>query len=101
MGESPKQHALGRSVWLDSFPVEERPALHVDCRAEVCVVGAGIAGMTVAYLLAREGRRVIVLDGSAIGYGMTGFTTAHLTHALDDRYFQLERYHGEDGARLA
>lgn len=33
---------------------------------DVCVVGAGIAGMTTAYLLAREGRTVIVLEPAAI-----------------------------------
>jgi glycine/D-amino acid oxidase-like deaminating enzyme/nitrite reductase/ring-hydroxylating ferredoxin subunit len=96
-----EQHPLGRSVWLDGFHIDERPGLHVDRRVDVCVVGAGIAGMTTAYLLAKEGRNVIVLDGGPIGGGMTGFTTAHLTHALDDRYFELERYHGEEGARLA
>ena len=32
---------------------------------------------------------------------MTGRTTAHLVTALDDRYFELERLHGEEGARLA
>ena len=70
-------------------------------RVDVCVIGAGIAGMTTAYLLAKEGRRVAVLEDGSIGGGMTGFTTAHLTNALDDRYYELERYHGEKGIRLA
>jgi glycine/D-amino acid oxidase-like deaminating enzyme/nitrite reductase/ring-hydroxylating ferredoxin subunit len=69
--------------------------------AEVCVVGAGIAGLTTAYQLAHEGRKVIVLDDGEIGSGETGRTTAHLVNALDDRYFELERLHGERGARLA
>jgi glycine/D-amino acid oxidase-like deaminating enzyme/nitrite reductase/ring-hydroxylating ferredoxin subunit len=57
--------------------------------------------MMTAYLLARAGRRVIVLDDGAIGGGETGRTTAHLSDALDDRYTELERLHGADGARLA
>ena len=32
---------------------------------------------------------------------MTGATTAHLVNALDDRFFDLERLHGERGSRLA
>ena len=32
---------------------------------------------------------------------MTGRTTAHLVNALDDRYFELERLHGEENTRLA
>ncbi len=57
--------------------------------------------MTTAYLLARAGKSVVVLDDGPIGGGMTGRTTAHLVTALDDRYFELEKLHGEKGARLA
>jgi glycine/D-amino acid oxidase-like deaminating enzyme/nitrite reductase/ring-hydroxylating ferredoxin subunit len=77
------------------------PALQRNECAEVCVVGAGIAGMTTAYLLAREGRSVLVLDDGPIGGGETGRTTAHLSNALDDRYSELERLFGTEGARLA
>jgi glycine/D-amino acid oxidase-like deaminating enzyme len=72
-----------------------------DMRTNVCVVGAGIAGLTTAYLLAREGRSVVVLDDGPIGGGDTGRTTAHLSNALDDRYYNLERLFGVSGARLA
>jgi glycine/D-amino acid oxidase-like deaminating enzyme len=78
-----------------SFPLLDR-----DCTADVCVVGAGIAGLSVAYALAREGRSVVVLDDGAIGGGMTQRTTAHLTNAVDDRYFEIERMHGEQAARV-
>src|SRR5438874_11878539 len=90
------------SVWMAS--VKEIPAdgtLTKDERADVCIVGAGIAGMTTAYLLAREGERVVVLDDGPIGGGMTSRTTAHLVNALDDRFYELERLHGEKGSRLA
>jgi glycine/D-amino acid oxidase-like deaminating enzyme/nitrite reductase/ring-hydroxylating ferredoxin subunit len=56
--------------------------------------------MTTAYLLAREGVSVIVIDDGPIGGGETGRTTAHLTNALDDRYCEMESVHGEKGARL-
>src|SRR6266550_3687089 len=76
-------------------------ALATNTSADVCIVGAGIAGMTTAYLLAREGKQVVVLDDGPIGGGMTGRTTAHLVNALDDRFYELERLHGERGAQLA
>jgi glycine/D-amino acid oxidase-like deaminating enzyme/nitrite reductase/ring-hydroxylating ferredoxin subunit len=69
--------------------------------ADVCIVGAGIAGLSIAYELSHRGQKVIVLDDGAIGRGMTARTTAHLVNALDDRYYDLEKYHGEDGARMA
>jgi glycine/D-amino acid oxidase-like deaminating enzyme len=69
--------------------------------ADVCVVGAGIAGLTTAYLLCREGRLVVILDDGPIGGGETSRTTAHLVNALDRRYSDLESLHGESGARRA
>ena len=42
-----------------------------------------------------------MLDDGPIGGGETGRTTAHLSNALDDRYYELERLFGEDGARRA
>jgi glycine/D-amino acid oxidase-like deaminating enzyme/nitrite reductase/ring-hydroxylating ferredoxin subunit len=83
-----------------SDPPSESP-LNKDTSANVCIIGAGIAGLTTAYLLACEGKAVIVLDDGPIGGGMTARTTAHLTNALDDRFYELERLFGEEGARLA
>lgn len=68
---------------------------------DVCIVGSGIVGLTCAYTLAKEGKSVIVLDQGAIAGGQTARTTAHLTWALDDRYYNLEKFFGEEGARLA
>ena len=72
-----------------------------NAHADVCIVGAGIAGITTAYLLAKEGKSVIVLDDGVVGGGQTQRTTAHLSNALDERYFDIEWLHGVEGAKLA
>ncbi len=72
-----------------------------DTRCDVVVVGAGIAGMSVAYFLAREGRSVLVLDDGPVGGGMTGLSSAHLSYALEDGYARLEALYGLEGARTA
>jgi glycine/D-amino acid oxidase-like deaminating enzyme len=89
------------SAWLATAKVPSYSPLTLDVSADVCVIGGGIAGLTTAYLLAQVGKSVVVLEDGAIAGGMTGVTTAHLVNALDDRYFDLERFHGERGSRLA
>ena len=68
---------------------------------DVAVIGGGIAGLTTAYLLSKSGKRVAVIEDGYIASGETGRTTAHITHALYDRYYNLEHKHGLDGARNA
>src|SRR5256885_5478975 len=90
-----------RSLWYDTALVSSRPALTKSITTDVCVVGAGITGLSVAYTLARAGRRVVVLDRDQIGSGESGRTTAHLSNAIDDRYERLEKAVGGPKARLA
>ena len=89
-----------RSVWM-AVEAPNYAALAEDVVADVCVVGAGMAGMTTAYELTCAGRSVVVLDDGPIGDGMTRRTTAHLSNAIDDRYVRIERLHGREGARIA
>jgi glycine/D-amino acid oxidase-like deaminating enzyme/nitrite reductase/ring-hydroxylating ferredoxin subunit len=88
------------SIWMCTA-TPTAPVLREDVEADVCVIGAGIAGLTTALLLGREGRSVVVLDQGRIGGGQTERTTAHLSNALDDRYVEIERLHGVEGSRLA
>jgi len=97
-GEPPHESGLDMDKATAFAPytlIDRRPP------ADVVVVGAGIAGMTAAYLLSREGRQVIVVDKGPVGGGETSRTTAHLANAIDDRYSFIEKQHGEHGARLA
>jgi glycine/D-amino acid oxidase-like deaminating enzyme/nitrite reductase/ring-hydroxylating ferredoxin subunit len=91
----------GEPFWASTAQLPTYSPLTADTSSDVCVVGAGIAGLTTAYLLTQLGKSVVVLDDGSIGSGQTGATTAHLVNALDDRFFHLERLHGERGARLA
>jgi glycine/D-amino acid oxidase-like deaminating enzyme/nitrite reductase/ring-hydroxylating ferredoxin subunit len=90
-----------RSYWIDSTKPIKFSRLDTPLSTDVVIVGAGISGLTTAYLLSRSGRSVIVLDDGYVGSGETGRTTAHLVNALDDRYYELEGFFGRDGIKAA
>lgn len=98
MHTMPKDGGVSSSLWIDADvpSFESAPGVETD----VCVVGAGIAGLTTAFELARKGVQVTVLDDGPIGGGETGRTSAHLASAVDDRYDVLEHRFGADGARM-
>jgi glycine/D-amino acid oxidase-like deaminating enzyme/nitrite reductase/ring-hydroxylating ferredoxin subunit len=96
-----KQNPGGtNSPWEIGELTRQLLPLDTDLQTDVCIVGAGIAGMTTAYLLACEGCSVVVLDDGPVGSGETGRTTAHLSNAFDDRYYEVERLFGQSGSRL-
>ncbi|NLW87422.1 MAG: FAD-dependent oxidoreductase [Planctomycetes bacterium] len=95
----PSRHTS--SVWMKWADLPTRPKLEKDLKTDVCIVGAGIAGLSAAYTLGKLGRSVVVLDDGPIGGGETNRTTAHLSNAIDDRYYSIERIHGRRGAQMA
>jgi glycine/D-amino acid oxidase-like deaminating enzyme len=88
-----------KPVWTNG--ARARTALQGDARADVCVIGAGAAGLGAAYMLASAGKSVVVLDERDVGAGESGRSTAHLSCALDLSWPELERLHGAANARLA
>ncbi|MBA3958017.1 MAG: FAD-dependent oxidoreductase [Parachlamydiaceae bacterium] len=92
------------SIWQGqakhTFPMA-RDSLREDLTVDVCIVGGGIAGLTSAYCLLEQGYSVALLDESTLCRGQSARTTAHLSNALDDHYYELEEMFGEEGTRLA
>jgi len=88
------------SFWERTAKKFQSAPLKENLNADVCVVGAGIAGVTMAYLLARENRQVVLIDDGPLGGGMTGRTTAQFVTLVDDGYDKIEKLLGEECARL-
>lgn len=82
-------HTDTTPYWSTSstFPTFSR--LEGDAEADVVVVGGGVTGLTAAYLLAKAGRRVVVLERGRCASADTGHTTAHLTMVTDARLSEL------------
>ncbi len=88
------------SYWVDSVPTREFEPLKENLETDTVIVGGGLGGITTAYCLARSGRSVVLVEDGLLGSGETGRTTAHVTAALDDRYYNLEKTFGKEKAAL-
>jgi glycine/D-amino acid oxidase-like deaminating enzyme/nitrite reductase/ring-hydroxylating ferredoxin subunit len=93
--------ARHESVWSATVQMPECAPLQENVHADVVIIGGGIAGLSTAYHLVKAGKQVVVLDDGPLASGMTRMTTGHLTNMLDDRYFELEKLHGEESIRVA
>jgi glycine/D-amino acid oxidase-like deaminating enzyme len=90
------------SLWASDDSHRSVPKLARDVRTDVCVVGAGIAGLTTAYLLASQGQSVLLLEANeGVALGETGYTTAHLAWVLDDRFTRVASIRGDDVTKAA
>ncbi len=89
------------SYWVASSKPIIFEKVEKSVQTDVLVIGGGISGLTTAYCLAKAGRKVMLVEDGFIGSGESGRTTGHITHALDDFYYELEKIFGKEKATLA
>src|SRR5262249_16746548 len=65
-------------VWIDDAPIRKFPKLQRNMSVDVLVAGAGVTGITTAYLLKKAGPTVALIERDQVGSIDTGRTTAHL-----------------------
>src|SRR5829696_1056177 len=88
------------SYWIDSTSTPHFPRLEKPVEVDVAVLGAGIAGITVATLLKEAGKTVALLESKEVLRGVTGYTTAKLTSGHTLVYSAIRSAFGPDEARL-
>lgn len=88
------------SLWLsENLNNDIFQKLDKDIYTDVCIIGAGIFGLTSAYYLSNSGLRVTVIDKSDIGRKTTGHTTAKITSQHGLFYTYLINNYGEQFAK--
>lgn len=87
------------SHWLKTAVVPRFPSLDGDLTVDVAIVGAGITGITAAYLLRKAGLSVALIERGRCAQVDTGHTTAHLTAVTDLRLSEIQRRFGDATAK--
>jgi glycine/D-amino acid oxidase-like deaminating enzyme len=86
-----------QSIWTTTkIPARPRPSS--DIKADVAVIGGGMAGILIAYQLRRRGLEVVVLEAEAIGSGQTAGTSAKITAQHGHVYARLIEQCGRERA---
>jgi len=95
---SPLHQPLGLSgsTWEQKELQYHFPSLTQSITTDICIVGGGIAGLTAAYLLSKQGKSVVLVEARVLGGGQTGRTTAHIMRWYDDYYYKVESMHGTE-----
>lgn len=86
------------SIWKENIVFPERQQLRNDIRADVAVIGAGLAGLLTAYLLREKGILAVVIEGGTTAGGVTHNTTAKITSQHDLIYRKLISDFGQEKA---
>jgi glycine/D-amino acid oxidase-like deaminating enzyme/nitrite reductase/ring-hydroxylating ferredoxin subunit len=87
--------------WIDNAPIKRFPRLQKPTNVDIVIVGAGITGITTAYLLKKAGITVALLERDGVAAMDTGHTTAHLTYVTDADLQELAHNFGKDHAQAA
>ena len=80
---------MDKSLWISSKNHQERKSLNEDIETEVCVIGAGLTGVTTAYYLGKAGKKVVILEKNTVGSHTSGNTTGKITSQHDLFYDYL------------
>lgn len=88
------------SLWREAYTSSLYPRLSSEVEVDVAVIGAGITGLSAAYLLKQAGKTVAVMDKDTVGGGTTGRTTGKVTSQHDIIYSTLRKQMGDSAARI-
>jgi gamma-glutamylputrescine oxidase len=78
---------------------ERRPELTGNMSCEVCVIGGGLAGLTLSHELARRGRNVVLLEANRVGWGASGRNGGFVSAGFAESIIKIIERVGLDGAK--
>ena len=84
------------SLWIETTKEDlKTEVLNGNIETEICIIGAGIFGLTTAYYLGQCGKKVTVIEKERIGEKVSGNTTGKITYQHNLIYNYLTNSYGE------
>src|SRR3954471_4903383 len=90
---------MEKTYWEASGSLPHFGKISRNVEVDVAVIGAGLTGITTAYLLKQAGAKVALIERARCASVDTAHTTAHLTYVTDTRLSELVKTFGRDGAK--
>lgn len=87
------------SYWIATTPFTDYCPIKENIKVDAAIIGGGITGITLGFLLKREGLKVAVIEAKRIGGGATGHTTAKITSQHHLIYSNLIKHLGRERAQ--
>src|SRR5687767_14610650 len=84
------------SVWRGTAAPTGFAMLEGDATTDVLIIGGGITGVTLAVLLAEQGRQVMLLEADEIGSGTTGNSTGNLYETVGNGMQEIVSRWGDE-----
>lgn len=91
---------MNESYWILSSKGKNYKSLQENINTKCAIIGGGIVGVTTAYLLAKNGVDVVIVESDKIGYGSSGRNTGKVTTQHDIIYSKINKKYGEESAKL-
>lgn len=90
----------GESLWLDrSQDIPRFPSLRGRHEADICIIGGGITGLSLAYLLRKTKAKILLVEATRLARGTSGHSSAHLDPFTDESLSDLVETLGPERAR--
>lgn len=88
------------SIWNDNIKLQNFSKKNFENEVDILIIGGGITGLTTAYFLKDTNYKVMLIDKSNIGNGITSKTTAKISYLQGIIYQTITNYFGINTSKL-
>lgn len=88
-----------KSVWNSEISFKKRESLNMDIECDTVIIGGGITGLLIGYMLNSYGVESVIIEAKRICSGNTKNTTAKITAQHELIYDNLIKEFGEENAK--